>query len=103
MNRTVPMALVVAIGVTCAATVPNKGAHTSVVNEQALASVRKSGVAGAIGAGIMGGFSESMIGSLLEYQSYVLFSTTSNARGATISIGVLGQVFVVANLDNHRK
>lgn len=67
-----------------------------------MAAARQSGVAGAIGAGIMGGLTETMIGGLLEYKSYVVFSTTTNPKGTTISVGALGQVFVVVDLDDHR-
>ena len=104
MSRgTIWIALVAVAAVTCAVTVPDKAAHTSVINEKAMAAARKSGIAGAIGAGIMGGFSEGLIGGLLEYKSYVLFSKTTNIEGATVSVGALGQVFVVADLDDRRK
>lgn len=104
MNRgTIWVALIAAITVTCAVTVPAKAVHTSAINEKAMAAARQSGVAGAIGAGIMGGLSETMIGGLLEYKSYVVFSTMTNPKGSTISVGALGQVFVVVDLDDHRK
>jgi hypothetical protein len=51
----------------------------------------------------MEGLSETMIGGLLEYKSYVVFSTTTNPKGTTISVGALGQVFVVVDIDDHRK
>ena len=88
--------------VTCAVTVPDKAKHTSAIAEKSMAQARRSGVAGAVGAGLMGGIAEGVIGGLLEYNSYVIASTTRAPDGTTVSVGALGQVFVVVDLTRPR-
>ncbi len=73
------------------------------MSTSAAAGVGPSGrceAAAAVTAGLVAG---RMIGVLLEYNSYVVFSTTTNPKGTTISVGALGQVFVVVDVDDRRK
>lgn len=67
-----------------------------------MAEARRSGIAGAIGAGLMGGVVETMIGGLLEHNSDIICSTTRAPDGETISVGALGQGFVVVDLSEPR-
>ncbi len=95
----------IAIGallVVCAVSKPDKAAHTAAIKEKAMAEARKSGdVAGIVGMGLMGGFADTLLGGILEYNSFVLFSTTSTEHGTT-SFGVLGHVFVGGQNDKPR-
>lgn len=84
-----------ALAVTCAVTNPDKSAHIAGIREKLADDARSSGELGAaIGAEVMGGLIETMVGGLLQYNSYVVFSTTA-AHKDTVSVGALGQVFVV--------
>lgn len=68
-----------------------------------MAEARNSGdVVGALGMEMMGGWTETLLGGMLEFNSYVLFSTTS-AKGHAVTNGALGQVFVVRSGGQPRK
>lgn len=84
-----------ALTVVCAVTTPDKAAHIAAIKEKAMADARNSGgVVGALGMEVMSGWTETLLSGMLEYNSYVLFSTTS-AGDHAVSYGALGQVFVV--------
>ncbi len=93
----------VALAVTCAVTNPDKAAHTAAIKEKLSSEVRNKGdVVGSLGMAVMGGWAETLVGGLLEYNSYGVLSTTS-AKGRVVSYGALGQVFVVNMGEKPRK
>lgn len=85
----------VGLFVVCAVTNPDKPKHVSAIKEKAISQARAAkGIGAAIVGNALGDWADAMIGPLLEYNSYLLFSTTSVPE-KTLSIGVLGQVFAV--------
>lgn len=94
---------IAALTIVCAVTTPDKAAHIAAIKEKAMADARDSGgVVGALGMEVMSGWTETLLGGMLEYNSYVLFSATS-AGDHAVSYGALGQVFVVRPGEPRRK
>lgn len=82
-----------ALLVTCALTNPDKGKHATAVKDKMVAAER-SAVA-RIAVDMVGG----MIEPLLEHHNFVVLSSTT-VNGRLVSVGVLGQVLVVAEPGN---
>ena len=88
-------ATLVGLIVVCAITNPDKAKHISGIKEKGMSEARASNDLKAMFVvGALGDVGAALIEPLLEYNSYLVFSTTA-IREKTLSIGVLGQVFTV--------
>ena len=81
--------------VVCAVTNPDKAKHISGIKEQSMSEARASNDLKAVFVvGALGDVGAALIEPLIEYNSYLVLSTTA-IREKCLSIGVLGQVFTV--------
>jgi hypothetical protein len=88
-----------------ASTTPSKDKHIDVIKEELLKELRSDlkpkSSADFFGVGVASMIGEGVITTLLKgtnHQSYFLYSTLTDHKGAIISVGALGQVFVLREL-----